>query len=79
MLMFALRVEAKVNTVGSSSSYCKGRACTKHFPDRGRSFGFHFPKLIKSREELESVYLLFPSNYGVLMCTNVDNLGFNSD
>lgn len=42
--MFALRVEAKVNTVGSSSSYCKGHACTKHFPDQGRSFGFCFPQ-----------------------------------
>lgn len=46
--MFALRVEAKVNTVGSSSSSCKRRACTKHFPDRG----FCFPKLIESREDL---------------------------
>lgn len=77
--MFALRVEAKVNTVGSSSSYCKGRARTKHFPDRGRSFGFSFPKLIKSREELEPVYLLFPPNYAALMCANVDHLGFSSD
>lgn len=69
--MFALRVEAKVNTVGSSSSDSKGRACTKHFPDPGRSFGFCFPKLIKSRENFQSVCLLL---FVVLMCTNVEHV-----
>lgn len=48
----------KVNTVGSSSSYFKVHAWTKQLPDQDSSFGFYFPKLIKSREEIESIYLL---------------------
>lgn len=55
--MFLLQLDPTVNTVGSSSPHCKISSCTEQFLDKARSFGLYFPKLIKSRRKLESIYL----------------------